>query len=167
MSGAGIVFRIGDLPRMETALRSARARALDLAPLMDQIGMEMETTTHERFASESDAQGNPWKPSIRARTEGGQTLRDDGHLDNSITHRFSSDEVEIGSNLIYAAPNFFGAVIRAKNGPHLKFRLPGRLGFVSVESVTLPERNPLGIGGDDPETIMELTGDYILGELGG
>lgn len=165
MSGASIVFRIGDLPHMEASLRSARARSLDLAPLMDQIGMAMETSTHERFASESDAQGNPWKPSIRARVEGGQTLRDDGHLDNSITHRASADEVEIGSNLIYAAPNFFGAVIRAKNGPHLKFRLPGRLGFVAVESVTLPARNPLGIGGDDDDTIGELTADHILGEL--
>lgn len=165
MAGASIRFDLRDLRGLQAGLDAAQARSEDLSPLMDAIGLAMETTVHERFEAEQDADGTPWKPSIRARTEGGQTLRDTGHLDNSITHRAGADEVEIGSNLIYARPNFFGATITAKNGGYLKFSLPGGLGFAQVRSVTIPSRNPLGIGGDDEETIGELAADYLLGGL--
>lgn len=165
MAGASIRFNLGEIDGLASMLDAAHARALDLSPLMDRIGMAMETTVHERFEAEEDADGAKWTPSIRAKEEGGQTLRDRGHLDNSITHRAGAAEVEIGSNLIYAAPNFFGATITAKGDGYLKFSLPGGLGFRSVKSVTIPARNPLGIGGDDEETMEELTADYILGDL--
>lgn len=165
MPGASIRFDAHELDALTRTLDAGGARARDLTPLMDAIGMAMETTTHERFEAEEDARGKPWKPSIRARTEGGQTLRDKGHLDNSITHVPSSDAVEIGSGLIYAAPNFFGATITAKPGGYLKFGLPGGLGFRSVGSVTLPSRNPLGVGGDDEENIVELAEDFLAGGL--
>ncbi len=165
MAGASIFFDLRDLHALETALNDAVARAEDLSPLMDAIGGAMETTVHERFEAEEEADGTKWPQSIRAKEEGGQTLRDDGHLDNSITHIFDASSTEIGSNLIYAGPNFFGATIRAKNGGYLKFSLPGDLGFVQVESVTIPARNPLGIGGDDEETMEELAADYLFGGL--
>lgn len=164
MAGAAIHFDIGTLPGIERALMSAHKRSLDLAPLMDQIGNAMEVTTHERFESESDPDGNPWKQSIRARTEGGKTLTKDGHLDNSITHSFTADSAEIGSNLIYAGIHQQGGRISGKSG-NLRFQLPGALGFRSVESVLIPARPFLGLGGDDEMTIGELTGDYLLGEL--
>lgn len=165
MAGAAITFNLSELPGLESALAAARARALDLHPLMDQIGMAMETTTHERFTEERAPDGKPWAPTIRKREEGGQILRDKGHLDNSITHLASSDSVEIGSNLIYARPHQDGATIRAKGGGKLKFALPGSLGFRSIEQVIIPARPYLGLGGDDELTIEELAEDYLAGEL--
>lgn len=164
MAGAAVIFNLSDLAGIEHALLAAHKRSLDLSPLMDQIGNAMELTTHERFEGEHDPDGNPWKPSIRARTQGGKTLTKDGHLDNSVTHASSSDSVEIGSNLIYARIHQQGGTISGKTG-NLRFRLPGKLGFRSVESVLIPARPFLGIGGDDEETIGELTGDYLLGEM--
>jgi len=164
MAGAAIVFIIAQLPGIERALHAAHARSLDLEPLMDQIGMAMETTTHERFETESDPHGNRWTPSIRAREQGGKTLTYQGHIDNSVTHRAGAEQVEIGSNLIYARIHQEGGTISGKNG-NLKFRLPGALGFRSVESVLIPARPFIGLGGDDALTIEELAGDYLLGEL--
>ncbi len=166
MAGASIHFDIAELPGIERSLRAAQARSLDLEPLMDQIGMAMETTTHERFEEERAPDGAPWTPTIRKREEGGQILRQRGHLDNSITHKASADSVEIGSNLIYARIHQEGGTISAKGDGPLRFKLPGALGFRSAESVFIPARPFLGIGGDDEQTIVELTEDYLLGELG-
>lgn len=150
MAGVAVTFDLSQLPGLSAALGAAIARLDDLEPLMDQIGNAMETTTHERFETERGPDGTPWTPTIRSREEGGQILRLDGHLDNSVTHRASADSVEVGSNLIYARIHQQGGTISAK----------------SIESVLIPARPYLGIGGDDEETILELTSDYVLGELG-
>ena len=161
---AGITIDLSELVALDGRLEAAYARSKNLSPLMDAIGMAMETSTEERFDNEASPDGLPWKKSIRAREEGGKTLTDSARLRGSITHAASADQVEIGSNLIYAGIHQVGGRITAKSG-HLKFALPGGLGFVSVKGVNIPARPYLGIGGDDEQTIVELSADYLLEDL--
>lgn len=165
MAGTSLTFTLSDLADMQAQLEAAHRRSEDFSPLMDQIGAAMETSTHERFEKEEAPDGTAWAETIRKKEEGGQILRLDGHLDNSVTHRAGADEVEIGSNLIYAGVHQDGATIWAKKDGYLRFALPGGLGFAMVDHVTIPARPYLGIGGDDEETIAELTADYLLGDL--
>lgn len=161
---AAITIDLGELVALNGRLEAAYARSKDLSPLMDAIGMAMETSTDERFDNEASPDGRPWKKSLRAREQGGKTLTDSARLRGSITHAANADSVEIGSNLIYAGIHQFGGRIAAKSG-HLKFALPGGLGFVSVKGVNIPARPYLGIGGDDEQTIAELSADYLLEDL--
>lgn len=161
---AGITFDIGELVALDGRLSAAYDRSRDLSPLMDSIGMAMETSTDERFDNEAGPDGMPWKKSLRAKEEGGKTLTDSARMRGSITHSASATQVEVGTNLIYAGIHQFGGRITAKSG-HLKFTLPGGLGFVSVVGVNIPARPYLGIGRDDEQTIAELSADYLLEDL--
>lgn len=141
---AGTSFRIDfhEMIAMDGRLVAAAARAEDLSPLMDAIGQAMETSTHDRFDSETDPQGVPWEPSQRVKAFGGKTLTLAGHLDNSVTHIFSANDTEIGSNLVYARPHDLG-----------------------WPEGHLPQRQFIGLGGDDEQTIVELAADYLLEDL--
>lgn len=142
MAGTGITISLGELVAMDGRLAAAAERARDLYPLMDAIGQALETTTHERFEQGEDPQGVPWKTSQRVELFGGQTLRLSGVLEASIGHNASSDQIEIGSNLIYARPHDLG-----------------------WPEGNLPQRQFIGLGGDDEQTIVELAADYLLMDL--
>jgi phage virion morphogenesis protein len=166
MAGANLILRLEGLPRVEAALAALAKRHADLSPLMDVIGMAMETTTQQRFEDSEAPDGSKWLPSLRARTEGRKTLVGEGAsggLLGSITHRFTSSEVEVGTNKIYARVHQEGATIHGN--PLLKFKLPGGLGFRSVEQVIIPARPFLGISADDQDEIAALIEDYSVGGL--
>ena len=80
----------------------------DPADILDEIGSYLVTATDLRFEAERDASGTPWKPSERAKATGGKTLQLSGRLRRSITHRVTGGTVEVGTNVIYAAPHQFG-----------------------------------------------------------
>ncbi len=161
MAGTGFTITAPELPGIEAALGALLARSEDLSPLMDRIGMAMETTTAERFEAGVAPDGTPWKPS---RKPAGKTLIKDGFLKGSVTHRAGRDQVEIGTNKIYARIHQFGGTIRAKDGGKLTFKLPG-LGFVSVDQVIIPARPFLGVSSEDEAEIEALTADYLLEDL--
>lgn len=163
---AAISVRIDGPASIERALRGIAARVADLRPLMEAIGQTLESSAVQRFETETAPDGSRWKPSQRARESGGKTLTDSARLKQSLTYVASADQVEIGSNVIYAGVHNDGAVIRAKNGGRLRFRLPGGLGFRSVEQVILPKRTFLGVSADDEAEILALGEDYLAGEAG-
>lgn len=133
--------------------------AVNLQPALDEIGTMLVAATQQRFERGEAPDGARWPESIRAREEGGQTLIDRGHLRDSITHRASAEEVEVGTNVLYAATHQFGATIRARNARHLKFRLGDR--FVSKTEVTIPARPFIGISADDRAEIAEILIDHL------
>ncbi len=103
----------------------------------------------ERFATATDPRGQPWKPSLRAQLEGGQTLSDTGRLRRSFSVRATGSwGFTIGTNVRYAAPHQFGATIVPKRARALRFRLAGGRGrrkggkgrWVTAARVTLPAR---------------------------
>ena len=84
------------------------------------------------FDTQTDPWGRPWKRSIRAELEGGETLSDTGRLRRSITYRVLPGGFALGTNVKYAATHQFGAVIEPKNvrnkegKPYLRFRIGSR-----------------------------------------
>lgn len=140
----GITYRIElDDAGLGRALDALISAAGDLRPAMEDIGAYMEASTVQRFEDQRAPDGQPWLPSIRAREEGGLTLVDKGHLRGSITHLAGAREVEVGSNLVYAAIHQLGG--QAGRG----------------HRVTLPAREYLGVSDDDEVEIHTILADFL------
>ena len=139
----------------------------NLEPLMERFGGYLESSTIERFDTETAPDGSAWDQSIRAKEEGGQTLTDSAQLKSSIHSEPSGGSVRWGSNKIYARMMNDGGTIRAKNADRLRFRLPGGLGFVSVDQVTIPARPFLGINAEDEAELVTLAEIYAADAAGG
>ncbi|MRR56955.1 MAG: phage virion morphogenesis protein [Deltaproteobacteria bacterium] len=92
------------------ALRRLERQAGDLRPVMREIAGDMLDSVQENFAR----QGRPlrWKPSRRARKQGGQTLRDTNRLYRSIIARSDTNGAMVGTNVRYAAIHHFGGEIK-------------------------------------------------------
>ena len=151
----------------DTGVRQGLARLLargeNLAPAMDEIGNMLVNSVLSRFQTRNGPDGKPWKPSIRALTEGGVTLTDRGHLRDSITHRTGPDSVEVGTNLTYAAIHQFGGTIKAKTARGLKFRIGDR--WSTKQSVDIPARPFLGLDAGDRDEITEILRDHLAEAL--
>ena len=142
---------IGDFSSLWRLIRAAR----HLATPQGQAGVVRAaawgalSALEERFATATDPRGQPWKPSLRAQLEGGQTLSDTGRLRRSFSVRATGPwGFSIGTNVRYAAPHQFGATITPKRARYLRFRLAGGRGrrkggrgrWVTVARVDLPAR---------------------------
>lgn len=138
----------------------------DLEPLMQGMGLYLESATIDRFDQERGPDGRRWKPSLRARQTGGKTLTDSSQLRSSITSQAGPDSVEVGTNKIYGGIHQFGGTIRPKNGEYLTFALPGGLGVRWVKSVTMPARPFLGISSEDESELLAQVADYSRAALG-
>ncbi len=117
----------------------------DLTPLMDEIGAILVSSTQDRFERGRGPDGAAWLPSQRVLSEGGQTLVDPGILLASITPVPGNDQVEVGSNMVYAGIHQFGGEA-------------GRRG-----ATKLPARPYLGIGFGDAAEIEAAAADYLKG----
>ncbi len=88
--------------------------ALQMADVLDAVGQLVEGQTHRRIREEQTTpEGAPfaeWSPDYAATRKSGQKkLFAGGDLDDSIQHFLGAPgEVEIGTNLVYAATHQFG-----------------------------------------------------------
>lgn len=156
-----VEFQDGALKRQ---LQEIGRRAEDLTPLMDMIGPRLRDAARNRIASTNvGPDGVPWPVSFRAKTEGGKTLLDTTDLSESLTWRASAREVEIGSNLIYAAIHQFGGDIVPVSAGALTFRLANGQ-MVTCGKVTIPARPYLGVSDEDEVILTDLALTYLAGE---
>ena len=132
---------------------------LEYEKLFDEIGAYGVSSTQMRFIDQSDVDGNPWKMSWRASLQGGQTLRDTGRLMNSLTHNVIGTGVEWGTNVEYAAPLHFGAVIIPKTAEYLLFNVAGH--WRKSKEVHNEARSFLGLNHDDEESIINIEGRFM------
>lgn len=148
---ARLEFQDGGLRRQ---LKAAQRGAADMTPLMDSIGAHLVQSARTRIEHTNETpDGVPWPKSFRViANQGGKTLLDTAHLRDSITHQPAPDQVEIGTNVIYAAVHQFGATITAQSAGALFFRLADGTA-VQAGSVTIPARPYLGISVDDERII--------------
>ena len=116
----------------------------NLKPAMQDIGEIVRTSVERNFA----ARGRPaWKPSIRARLSGGETLSDTARLRRSFTVRATERSVAVGTNVEYAAVHQFGAkkgsfgVVTASVREHLR-KVAGK--EVTVKAHTRKQILPWG-----------------------
>lgn len=158
---AGLALRATGATEIEQLLGRLLGRFGDLTPLMDRLGLAMETQTDERFDQERAPDGARWMPSLRAKVQGGKTLTDSARLRQSITHRASRDRVEVGTNVKYAGVHQGGATIVPKGDGKLKFRLPGGLGFRTASKVVIPARPFLGVSTENEIELVEIAEDWV------
>lgn len=154
-----VEFRDGDLKRR---LREIGERAEDLTPLMEMIGSRLVEAAQNRIDdTNAGPDGVPWPQSLRVKEAGGKTLYDLGTLRNSITYRAQAREVEIGSNLIYAAIHQFGGDIVPRTAGALTFRLANGQ-MVTCGKVTIPARPYLGISAEDEASLTDVAAAWLL-----
>ena len=118
-------------------------------PAFQEIGEAMILSTEDRFRAERDPDGNRWQalsPRYRRRKKGHKILTERSRLRNSIIYRAMTDQVEWGTNVIYAAIHQLGGTI--KHATH---------------STDMPARPYLGLSGNDRETIISILNKHLLG----
>lgn len=126
--------------------RIKRLTDLDKHSLLETVGAVVESQTKRRLQTEKESpDGQPWtdwSPRYAKTRHGGHSLlMNEGNLDDSIQFLVTADSVEIGSNLVYAAPQQFG-----------------------LEERHIPERPFLGLSADNSaEMVAEV--DSFLDQL--
>ncbi|GEO82273.1 virion morphogenesis protein [Pararhodospirillum oryzae] len=131
----------------------------DMTPAWADVGALLRAATDRRFDDLSaDPDGNPWPPSIRALTEG-HTLKDRGHLRDSITYAPGPDQVTQGSNRAYARIHQLGGVIKPKSGEYLRFTIGETVHM--VRQVTMPARPYLGVTDADVAQAGDILAKWI------
>ncbi|MDM7928666.1 phage virion morphogenesis protein [Blastomonas fulva] len=170
MAGASLSMRVAGSAAIDARLAALAAANGDLSDLMDGIGLYLESSTIERFDTETDPDGKPWEKSQRAKDQGGKTLTDSARLKTSITHRSSATDVEVGTNVICAGPHQHGMDESVSVGAHSRTirqafgrSLPGGL-TIQVgafdRQMKMPKRSFLGINAEDETEILALAEDY-------
>jgi len=135
----------------------------DLTPVMEQIGEYMVMSTKERFKKGASPEGAKWapkSPTTLARYGARKSNRIDprplfgpsGMLSSQIFHGAGPNQLEVGSNLIYAAVQQFGAG-------------KGQFGNMANGSPipwgNIPARPFLGISAEDETNILKLMADFL------
>ena len=113
------------------------------------VGAEAETQTHRRLRDEkSDPDGNAWESwsddYALTRHGGNSLLMGEGDLDDSIQFIVGIEQVEIGSNLPYAAIHNFGG---------------------EEVGINIPARQYLGFSDENEMDLLAVVDDFLADEL--
>lgn len=175
MAGATLEVRYNDAEVQDMARRLGSALGrVNFQPLMEVIGQHLVTTTQLRFEKGKGPDGASWPVSRRAQQGGGQTLMLTRRLYDSIAQDgplATAQNVEIGTNVEYAAIHQFGGtigphVIEARRGKALF--IPG-IGFrrrVNHPGSDMPARPYLGIDSQDESLLIDVTDRWLKQTLG-
>ncbi|WP_435656060.1 phage virion morphogenesis protein [Brucella pituitosa] len=164
MTGTSIIV---DDDSVTGALERLYDAAGNLAPALKNIGEYETRVTKRRFIDEKDPEGNPWKdlnPLYAKTKKGPGKLRGQTRSLSEIIYQVASDNVEIGTNVIYARVHNEGATIRPKNGSALVFSMGGQT--FMVQSVKIPKRQFLGISEADKVEIEAIIRDHFEDAVG-
>ncbi|HCJ70647.1 phage virion morphogenesis protein [Agrobacterium pusense] len=165
MAGASITV---DDANTIAALERLYAAAGDLLPVYKNIGVYETQSTKRRFITETDPDGVPWQDlnELYATTKKGPgKLRGETRELSAIIYQAANDNVEIGSEVIYARIHNEGGVIRPKNASALVFSMGGQT--FKVKSVTMPKRQFLGFSDEDIVEIQAIIQDHFLDAIDG
>ncbi|MDA8123517.1 MAG: phage virion morphogenesis protein [Deltaproteobacteria bacterium] len=156
------------------ALSRLAAKVRNLAPAMKNIGEYLQRSTWERFDAQKDPSGKPWaklKASTLARKKTSKILIESSRLRDSIVYHADNDQVEVGTNVVYAAIHQFGGKTAPRTiRPTRKKALfwPGAshpVGAVNHPGSQIPARPFLGVSDEDKAEILDIIRDHVfLGE---
>ena len=100
----------------------------NLRPVLVEIGEDLIDSTEQRFATSTAPDGSAWALNSILSTllykEGDKPLVDGGTLSQSFHYNASSDTLEVGSTMEYAAMQQFGGT--KSEFPHLWGDIPAR-----------------------------------------
>lgn len=107
----GISISIGSqgLDQVNLTLARLIAHGVSLSEPLEEIGAAFLKATQDRFESKVSPDGWPWQ---KLKYREGEALRLSGRLYSSYVYRVQRDQVEIGTNLTYAAIHHFGGSIQ-------------------------------------------------------
>lgn len=135
----------------------------DMTPVMDKVGEILADAARRRIRETNEApDGAPWKPSIRAASDGGLTLYVSGRLERGIQAHPRADGVDVVNLENHAAIHQFGGTIKPKTAQKLAFQIAG--GWVVVGEVTIPARPYLGVSEEDAAAIEDALVAHLRGE---
>lgn len=132
------------------AQRLADLERPDFNEALETVGALVESQTKRRIQEDKESsEGKAWAPwsDAYARTRhGGQSLlQGEGNLLESVQFLVSGDELEVGSNIVYAATHQFG---------------DRRLAWGRV-MVMIPARPWLGLSAENEAEILEVLNDFL------
>ena len=112
MSGTAINIEAHGLERLHERLN--RFTGTNLSMLHDALGSEIEDQTRRRISDEKQSpegsrDWDDWSEDYApTRHQGQSLLQGEGDLLDSITYQISGNQIEVGTNLVYAAIHQFG-----------------------------------------------------------
>jgi phage virion morphogenesis protein len=143
MSGVGLVYDLKAIERLEERINAIAG--FDRRKLLDQIGSVVESQTRYRIVKEKTGpDGIAWpewsERYAKTRHAGQSKLFGEGELEDSLGYAVAIDgsQVEIGSNLIYAATHQAGD-----------------------EDRNIPARPYLGLSADNEEDLEAVVDSYL------
>ncbi|MEW9304716.1 phage virion morphogenesis protein [Labrys neptuniae] len=117
MAGTSITIDVDSKP-VRDGLKAAADTGRDLSPLMDAIGQAVLTSTQMRFEAQAGPGRAKWAPFAAStlkrmpkRRTPAQLLRDSGRLYSSLTFEAGTDQVVVGTNVVYAGIHQLGGDI--------------------------------------------------------
>lgn len=115
-------------------LRGVKVSAQDLRPVLKDFGEHMVGSIKQNFA----AGGRPrsWQPSHRALAKGGKTLVKSGRLRSSFSWLVRAKEVQVGTNVAYAAAHQRGVKKTVQQSVRAHTRRTGKGGSAQVRAHT-------------------------------
>lgn len=137
-----------------TRLREFVTNGGDTSPLMARLGEHFAASTQERFTTQTDPGGIPWKPLSqgyikRKKKNQSLVLTLNGYLRRYIAPQvLSPSEVAWGSNRIYAAIHNMGGNGAGRNG-------------------SMPKRQFLGVSQQDNVEALAIVQDWLHRKLNG
>ena len=146
----------------------------DLTPVMEGIGEYLVDSTKVRFKKGTSPDGVKWAPksaTTLARYGARKSNRVDTRplfglsgveagLNSQIFHEAGPDRLEVGSNLVYAAVQQFGAA-KGQFGAYSGTDKKGRAYSGVAPWGNIPARPFLGISPEDETNILALIADFI------
>jgi len=158
-----IKIRVDLKPALDR-LKELRERGAKTKPLMRVVSGIMKHAVDENFR----AGGRPaWRPSARAKAEGGQTLIKTGLLAGTIIEYHDDKSAIVGTNIKYAAIHQFGGrtaahVIRPGNKKALFWPgAPHPFASVNHPGSRIPARPFLMLTDADKQDIVDAAKVYL------
>lgn len=135
----------------------------DLAGLNQTLREVLRESTLRRFDTATGPDGKKWKKSIRAATEGGQTLVNTADLKNSIHAIATSDMAAVGTNKVYARTHQFGdeRTIRSDGKRPWPSRSAASGSAKKASESRFPARPYLGVDDGDMAEIRATVAEFI------
>ncbi len=183
MTGAMLTVGIEDEATRHYAALADRLGAT--RGLMDAIGAELVSSTLRRFSESRGPDGKAWAPlaksTLKKRGASAKPLMASGRLRLSITRAASTSQVEVGSNLIYAALMQMGGTVEhaAHSAPvyrtladlkmqNYRFAKRSKADVMTYHevkdySITIPGRPYLGVSAEDRAAVARIAHEYVMG----
>lgn len=158
-----------DMKEATTAIKRLERAGGDTESVFIEIGEYMLIATDQRFENEVSPNGFAWPEildSTRAKKRHPKILTESSRLRSSIVYQASAYQVEIGTNVVYAAIHQFGGKtsaheIRAKNKKALFWAGAAHpVRVVQHPGSHIPAREFLGFSSQDKQVILDIVQDH-------